>query len=217
MVRLPLTVDGCEVRSWRTEDAGELARHANNRKIWLNLRDSFPHPYTLDDAQQFLSGAVGKSPELDYCIAADDRAIGGIGLRPNCDVERFSAEIGYWLGEEFWGRGIVTAAVTAVTRHGFESLGYNRVFALPYARNEPSCRLLHKAGCGKARLGTAGLRTSSCTRPSSRSANEAPQGGQNWLTACPASRNNLARGRPLWDRSPTILPFFAILGSARGR
>jgi RimJ/RimL family protein N-acetyltransferase len=146
MIRLPLTVDGCEVRSWQTEDAADLARQANNRKIWLNLRDSFPHPYTPENAQQFLAGMVAQSPELAYCIAADDRAIGGIGLKPACDVERFSAEIGYWLGEEFWGRGIATAAVCAVTRHAFDSLGLNRVFALPYARNEPSCCLLRKAG-----------------------------------------------------------------------
>jgi [ribosomal protein S5]-alanine N-acetyltransferase len=146
MIRLPLTVAGCEVRSWRNDDAPSLARHANNRKIWLNLRDVFPHPYLLDDAHKFIAIMSAQSPELAYCIAHQEQAIGGIGLKPSTDVERFSAEIGYWLGEEFWGRGIVTAAVTAVTRHGIESLGLNRIFALPYARNAPSCRLLEKAG-----------------------------------------------------------------------
>ena len=146
MIRLPLTVDGCEVRSWRTDDAESLARHANNRKIWLNLRDIFPHPYTLADARRFLAMMTAQSPELAYCISFEGQAVGGIGLKPCYDVERFSAEIGYWLGEDFWGRGIMTAAVTAVTRHGIKSLGLNRVFALPYARNAPSCRLLEKAG-----------------------------------------------------------------------
>lgn len=146
MIRLPLIFDGCEVRSWRTDDAKSLARHANNRQIWLNLRDIFPHPYSLDDARQFLSVMTAQSPELAYCIAAGGQAIGGIGLKPACDVERYSAEIGYWLGEEFWGRGIATAAIRAVTRHGVETLGLNRVFALPYARNDPSCFALRKAG-----------------------------------------------------------------------
>src|SRR6188472_360094 len=100
MLQLPLAVSNCEVRSWRTDDAPSLAHHANNRKIWLNLRDIFPHPYTLDDARQFVSFATAQSPGLVYCIAHDGQAIGSIGLKPSTDVERFSAEIGYWLSEE---------------------------------------------------------------------------------------------------------------------
>jgi RimJ/RimL family protein N-acetyltransferase len=146
MLSLPLDEVGCEVRSWRNEDAASLARHANNRQIWLNLRDSFPHPYQCEDAERFLAGVVGQMPELNFCIAGRDEAIGGIGLRPWSDVERFSAEIGYWLGEAHWGRGIATAAIRAVTRHGLDTLGLHRIFALPYARNAPSLRALEKAG-----------------------------------------------------------------------
>jgi RimJ/RimL family protein N-acetyltransferase len=146
MLSLPLGVSDCEVRSWRLDDAESVARNANNRKIWLNLRDSFPHPYTREDAGRFLEGVVGKSPEMSFCIACREKAIGGIGLRPWSDVERFSAEIGYWLGEEFWGRGIATAAIRAVTQHGLGELGLHRIFALPYARNAPSLRALEKAG-----------------------------------------------------------------------
>jgi RimJ/RimL family protein N-acetyltransferase len=146
MLSLPLVGSECEVRSWRLEDAASLAHHANNRQIWLNLRDSFPHPYTLADAQRFFEAIVGASPELNFCIACRDEAIGGIGLRPWSDVERFSAEIGYWLGEAFWGRGIATAAIRAVTQHGLDALGLHRIFALPYARNAPSLRALEKAG-----------------------------------------------------------------------
>jgi RimJ/RimL family protein N-acetyltransferase len=146
MLNLPLSVADCDVRSWRNDDAASLALHANNRLVWLNLRDSFPFPYTIVDARSFLAATLAETPELRFCIACRGAAIGGIGLRPWTDVERFSAEIGYWLGEAFWGRGIATAAIRAVTQHGFEALGLHRIFALPYARNAPSLRALEKAG-----------------------------------------------------------------------
>jgi RimJ/RimL family protein N-acetyltransferase len=146
MLTLPLGVTDCQVRSWRIEDAACLAQHANCRNVWLNMRDSFPHPYTLEDAQNFLRVAVAESPEVKFCIDCRGEAVGGIGLRPWTDVERFSAEIGYWLGEAHWGRGIATEAIRAVTRHGLDPLGLHRIFALPYARNAPSLRALEKAG-----------------------------------------------------------------------
>jgi [ribosomal protein S5]-alanine N-acetyltransferase len=146
MLRLPLPIADCEVRSWQVSDAASLASHANNRKIWLNLRDVFPHPYTFEHAQCFLEAVVEAEPEMNFCIACEGEAIGGIGLKPSCDVERFSAEIGYWLGEDHWSRGIATAAIRAVTEHGLDFLGLHRIFAMPYARNAPSCRALEKAG-----------------------------------------------------------------------
>ena len=130
------------VRPWRSTDAEALARNANARSIWLNLRDGFPHPYTLADAHAFLERAL---PTF-WCIESEGEAAGGIGLVPGTDVERFSAELGYWLGERFWGRGIVSQAVAAVTEHAFASLGLQRVFALPYGRNAASARVLEKAG-----------------------------------------------------------------------
>lgn len=146
MIRLPLINVGCEVRSWQVSDAEHLAHHANNRKIWLNLRDVFPHPYTIEDAQSFLTAVSGSVPEMSFCIANRNEAIGGIGLKPSCDVERFSAEIGYWLGEVYWGQGIATAAIRSVTAYGLEALGLHRIYAMPYVRNAPSCRALEKAG-----------------------------------------------------------------------
>lgn len=130
------------VRPYRPDDADALARHANARSIWLNLRDAFPHPYTKQDAEAF----IGRGIETFWCIEVAGEAGGGIGLSPGQDVERFSAELGYWLGEAFWGRGIVTQAVGAVTQHAFDAMGLHRVFALPYAHNEASARVLEKCG-----------------------------------------------------------------------
>jgi ribosomal-protein-alanine N-acetyltransferase len=81
-----------------------------------------------------------------FAIEVDGEAAGGIGFVPHSDVERVSAEIGYWLGEPFWGRGIVAEALVAVTQYAIESHHLTRVFALPYARNTASCRVLEKAG-----------------------------------------------------------------------
>ena len=134
------------VRSWRADDAASLARHADNRNVWRNLRDSFPHPYGIEDARRFLERAGKMERETYFCIAIDDLAVGGIGYIVGSDVERFSAEIGYWLGEDFWGRGITTEALIAVTEQAIETHGLHRVFAVPYAWNAASARILEKAG-----------------------------------------------------------------------
>jgi ribosomal-protein-alanine N-acetyltransferase len=136
----------CVVRSFRPEDAPSLALHANNRAVWLQLRDRFPHPYTLRDAELFIGEALAAKPETVFAIAVDDEAVGAVGVTPGTDVERVSAEIGYWLGEAHWGRGIATAALRAVTRHAFETFEFQRIFALPFAENSASKRVLEKAG-----------------------------------------------------------------------
>jgi RimJ/RimL family protein N-acetyltransferase len=141
-----LVLDRCEVRSWRRADAPALARHGDNREIWLNLRDRFPHPYTLADAHAFLDLVEAQRPETAFAIAVGDEAVGGIGVTLGADVERTSAEIGYWLGEGVWGRGIASAAVRAVSEHAFAAYGLTRLFAVPYARNAASARVLEKAG-----------------------------------------------------------------------
>ena len=143
-MHLPLT--SSVVRSWRMSDVPSLVEHANNREIWINLRDRFPHPYTRADGQAFVKQARRMEPETFFAIAVDDLAVGGIGFVMLSDVERVSAEVGYWLGEAFWGRGIVTEALVAVTRHAIEQHGLTRVFALPFAHNVGSCRVLEKAG-----------------------------------------------------------------------
>jgi RimJ/RimL family protein N-acetyltransferase len=143
---MQLLLTTCSVRSWRASDLDSLVKYANNREIWMNLRDRFPHPYTRRDGIEFLRHAQQQRPETAYAIAVGDEAVGGIGFQLNGDVERVSAEIGYWLGEPFWGRGIATEALVAVTRYAIETHGLTRVYALPFAWNTASCRVLEKAG-----------------------------------------------------------------------
>src|SRR5207245_4205509 len=141
-----LSLETCEVRSWRASDLEPLVRHANNRKIWINLRDRFPHPYTKADGRRFIRAMRAANPETAFAIAVNGEAAGGIGFVLQQDVDRVSAEIGYWLGERFWGRGITTEALAAVTRYAIETHGLTRVFAVPFAHNAASCRVLEKAG-----------------------------------------------------------------------
>ena len=136
----------CKVRSWRDDDKLSLPRHANNRKVWLNLRDRFPHPYTAADAADYMQRVVLQDPEVSFAIDVDGEAVGGMALMLNEDVERCSAEIGYWLGEEFWGRGIVSAALRCTTEYAFEKFELTRVFAVPFEGNGASARVLEKAG-----------------------------------------------------------------------
>lgn len=141
-----LTLGRCEVRSWRTSDLDSLVLYANNRQIWANLRDAFPYPYTRRDARDFLRAVRDRRPETMFAIAVEGAAVGSIGFVLQADVERVSAEIGYWLGEPFWGRGIVTDALRAVTEYAIERHGLTRIFAMPFASNAASCRVLEKAG-----------------------------------------------------------------------
>ena len=134
------------VRSWRPSDAESLARHANNRKIWINLRDAFPHPYTLHDARDFIRAIRSRSPETTFAITVDDEAVGSLGFVLHHDVERVSAEIGYWLAEPLWGRGIITEALVAVTEYAIQQHALTRIYAVPFAWNAASCRVLEKAG-----------------------------------------------------------------------
>jgi RimJ/RimL family protein N-acetyltransferase len=141
-----LTLKTCDVRSWRTSDADSLLRYANNRNIWLNLRDAFPHPYTKHDARAYIRSVRERTPETTFAIAVADEAVGSVGFVLRTDVERVSAEIGYWLAEPFWGRGITTEALVALTQYAIATHGLTRIYALPFAWNIASCRVLEKAG-----------------------------------------------------------------------
>lgn len=134
------------IRDWREDDAASIAQYANNKKIWINLRDAFPHPYTLADAEAFLSKVMRMEPRTYFAIASDLEAIGSIGLMPENAVIRFTAELGYWLAEPFWGNGIMTEAVSALSEYAFEELGLRRIFAEPYTTNAASARVLEKSG-----------------------------------------------------------------------
>src|SRR5438105_1801669 len=143
---MKLTLRSCEIRSWHPRDVDSLVTHANNRNVSINLRDRFPFPYTRRDGRDFIKLARRMEPESLFAIAVDGAAVGGIGFVPQRDVDRVSSEVGYWLGEPYWGRGIATEALTAVTRYAMEAHGLTRLFALPFAHNAASCRVLEKAG-----------------------------------------------------------------------
>ncbi len=143
---MQLVLERCSIRPWRPDDAESLAKHANNRKIWLAVRDLFPHPYTIQDAEEFLRRAMSEQPGLKFCIEIDGAAVGGIGVHPGQDVYRHTATVGYWLGEQFWGRGIMTEAVTAVTDFCLENFPFRRISAEVFANNSASARVLEKAG-----------------------------------------------------------------------
>jgi [ribosomal protein S5]-alanine N-acetyltransferase len=137
----------CVIRRWRARDAGSVVRYANNFNVSRYLRDRFPYPYTMEHARAFLAGAVGQEgEETKFAIEVDGEAVGGIGVIPGADIERFSAEIGYWLGEPFWGRGIISEALVITTARAFERLNLLRLFALAFAENAASTRVLEKAG-----------------------------------------------------------------------
>ena len=143
---MELTLERCTIRDYRPSDAESLAKHANNRKIWLGLRDAFPHPYTIEDANNFLQGSIPGLPRIHFCIEIGGEAVGGIGLRPGEDVHRHTAEFGYWLAEEFWGQGIMSEAVPAFVNYCFKEFSLNRIFAMPHSKNPASVRVLEKAG-----------------------------------------------------------------------
>lgn len=136
----------CTLRPWRLADADALVRYADNPNIARNLRDRFPHPYTMRDAKAFIHACAATRPHVSFAIVVEGEAVGGIGISSGSDVERFSAEIGYWLGEPFWGRGITVEAVQLMSTYAFNSRHVLRLFALPFAENRQSTRVLEKAG-----------------------------------------------------------------------
>jgi [ribosomal protein S5]-alanine N-acetyltransferase len=136
----------CTVRSWRMDDADALVRHANNINIARQLRDRFPHPYTRGNAIAFLKAAVATPDASNLAIEVNGEAAGAIGYVRGTDVERYSAEIGYWLAETYWRQGIASEALILVTDYVFGVLNLLRMFALPFADNTGSIRVLEKAG-----------------------------------------------------------------------
>ncbi len=135
------------LRPWALSDADALVRHANNRKIWLNVRDRFPHPYSDADARAWLAmRAADRGSPHNFAIEFQGEAIGGIGLEFFADVHRKTAEIGYWLGESMWGRGFATIAVEAVTDYAFATFDLRRIQATVYEWNPASARVLDKSG-----------------------------------------------------------------------
>ncbi len=138
--------DDWRIRPFSMDDAQSLAKYANNYNVWKNLRDLFPHPYSVNDAKSWIRKARAENPASSFAIASSTEAIGGIGIHVQPDVYRKSAELGYWLGEPFWGKGIATAAVAAIVAYGFTTLDIVRIFAGVFETNAASARVLERAG-----------------------------------------------------------------------
>jgi ribosomal-protein-alanine N-acetyltransferase len=145
-VTVELRLNKCTLRAWQTGDEESLVHNANNRNVWINLRNSFPHPYTLADARNWIQKASTVTPQKDFAIVVDGKAVGGIGFNPKDDVHRRSAEIGFWLGEEYWGRGIMTEALRAVTEYAFTNFDFCRLYARVFEWSPASMRVFEKAG-----------------------------------------------------------------------
>lgn len=137
-----------ELRKWRIEDIESVARYANNDKIACNLRDAFPYPYTRKDAENYVEGCINSSEDNQLCraIVVDGKAVGSIGVFVGSDVYRKSAELGYWLAEEYWNKGIMSAAVRQICADAFESFDIVRIYAEPFAHNAGSRKVLENAG-----------------------------------------------------------------------
>ena len=142
----PLIGMRCRLRPWRTGDLPSLLRHANNKDVSRHLRDGFPFPYTEADGRSFLQMAGGQAPPTSLAIEVDGSACGGLGLVLRSGNERRTAEIGYWLGEAYWGRGIGTEALWLMTGYAVDTFALARLEAFAVTTNTRSCRALEKAG-----------------------------------------------------------------------
>ena len=138
----------CTIREWNISDAEDLAKIINNKNILDNLRDGLPYPYTVKDAEEFIMAMLSsdKTKTFAFAIAVDDRVIGSIGVFRCENIHFRTAEMGYYIGEPYWGKGLGTSAVEQVCSYIFRHTDIIRIFAEPFAYNTASCRLLEKAG-----------------------------------------------------------------------
>jgi [ribosomal protein S5]-alanine N-acetyltransferase len=140
---------GFILRPWTAEDAVNLVRNANNPKIARNLRDGFPYPYTLSDANSWIERIMTNKKDLVYTIDVNGEACGGIGLHAMQDIYRFNAEVGFWLAEKHWGKGIVSEALNLLVNYGFQYYHWIRIYAGVFSTNEASMRVFEKNGFTK--------------------------------------------------------------------
>jgi RimJ/RimL family protein N-acetyltransferase len=137
------------IRSYEFSDKEAIVKYANNYNVSKLLRDQFPFPYTLTDAETWLIHACHQDIETNFVIANEKELIGAIGINLQEDVNKFSAEIGYWIGEPFWGKGISTRALKIFTEYAFNNFNLNRIYAYVFEGNIASERVLLKAGYRK--------------------------------------------------------------------
>ncbi len=138
----------CKIREWNLSDAEDLAKIINNKNILSNLRDGLPYPYTVKDAEEYITAMLSsdKTKTFAFAITVDDRVIGSIGVFRCENIHFRTAEMGYYIGEPYWGKGLGTSAVEQVCSYIFRHTDIIRIFAEPFAYNTASCRVLEKAG-----------------------------------------------------------------------
>ncbi len=134
------------LRPWQTDDLESLVINANNPNIAKFMTDAFPHPYTHEAGLSFLSFATQGNPTHIFAIEVEGKAAGGIGIHPQSDIMRKNAELGYWLGENYWGRGIISLAIPQMLDFAFKTYDITRVYARPFGNNPASARVLEKCG-----------------------------------------------------------------------
>jgi [ribosomal protein S5]-alanine N-acetyltransferase len=138
---------GLVFRTWRARDVDALCRYANNRNVWINLLDRFPHPYTRKDAERWITlNHATLSAPINFAIELEGEAVGGVGLDRRSDVRSGTADIGYWVAEPFWGRGIGSAAARFIAGYAFATFPLVRLQACVFDSNPASGRVLEKAG-----------------------------------------------------------------------
>lgn len=138
----------CKIRKWGLSDAKDLAAALSNMKIQDNLRDGLPYPYTEQDGIDYISAMLSadENDTFAFAIAVDEKVIGSIGVFRQGNIHRQTAELGYYIAEEYWGKGIMTEAVKQICKYVFEKSDVIRIYAEPFAYNMASCRVLEKAG-----------------------------------------------------------------------
>ena len=138
----------CRIRKWKLSDAKDLAAALSNKKVQDNLRDGLPYPYTEQDGKEFISAMLSadESETFAFAITVDNMVIGSIGIFRQGNIHRQTAELGYYIAEEYWGKGIMTEAVKQICEYVFGDSDIIRIYAEPFAYNIASCRVLEKAG-----------------------------------------------------------------------
>ena len=135
------------LRDWQLSDAKSLAENANNINVWNSLNDYFPHPYSEKDGEEFITKVLNNEFGAQKAIIVDEQAVGGVGIFPKTDNFRHTAELGYWLGEKYWKRGIMTDAVKEFTDYLFAHFPHlQKIYAQIFDFNTASQKVLQKAG-----------------------------------------------------------------------
>ena len=154
-------MDKCIIRKWSKDDILSLAKYLNNKKIWDNCRDSLPYPYTENDAQHFIQFVLSQHDQSNYCIEINEEAAGNISFNRGTDVERYNAELGYWLAEPYWNKSLMTSMLISAIRSYYHNTDIVRIYANVYANNPASMRVLEKVGFQKC-----GVHHSACFKNS---------------------------------------------------